>query len=75
MLEISWVELCKSQESAAGGMVRASSASGPGRAEERCRDLDIYVWRSRPTILLTDTPRGMPEMLEVPWVDFCRAQA
>ena len=45
-----------------------------GGAEERCRDLDTCLWRSRPTDLLVGPPYFMYEVLELSWMCLCKTQ-
>ena len=46
-----------------------------GPPEDRRNVLNSeHVWRSRPMNLLVDMVRGMPEILEVSWVIFCKTQ-
>ena len=45
-----------------------------GGPEDRRNDLK-HVWRSRLMNLLVDMVRGMPEMLEIWWMIFCKTEA
>ena len=70
-LAVDKAEQCRIRGEIHGEMLALAFGRGSRGPTKR----PVHVWRSRPTDLLTDISRGMPEMLEVSWVDFCRAQA